>query len=478
MERKIMLRRTFLGAAGALAAQSPTPPNILLVLADDLGIGSVGCYSPESQIRTPHLDSLAKRGMRFTDAHSPSSLCTPTRYGLITGRYCWRTRLKQGVLNGESPNLIEDGRPTIATLLKTRGYQTGVFGKWHLGLGTAAKADYSRPLHPSPLDHGFDEFFGIPASLDMPPYIYIDGRMAVEQPTATIADHGEIKRGPYWRGGSIAPGFKMDEVVPKITQRAESFIRKHGAAKQPFFAYVPLPTPHTPWVPTAKSLGRSKANLYGDFVEEFDDHVGTLLRAIEETGQTRNTLVIVTSDNGSPWEKRDMEENRGHWANGRLRGQKSDAYEGGHRIPFLLRWPGRAPAATTATAQVCLTDCFATIAQAAGASIPANSGEDSYAIQPALQRPNDTSAVRNHVVHHAGNGMFAVRQGHWKLIDGLGSGGFTLPQKLTAVPGGPTGQLYDLRQDPFEYDNVYSKHPNVVAQLTAVLNQVRAGERP
>jgi arylsulfatase A len=465
----MLSRRNLFGIAGAAGlAFGQQKPNVLLILADDLGIGSVGSYSPESKIRTPHLDKLAAQGMRFTDAHSPSSVCTPTRYGLMTGRYCWRSRLKQGVLQGNSPNLIEDGRPTIATLLKRQGYQTGVFGKWHLGLGTEAKADYSKAQHPSPLDHGFDEFFGIPASLDMPPYVYIDGRMAVEQATAQIPDNGETKRGPYWRGGPIAPGFKMEEVVPKIVDRAESFIRKHGAAKTPFFAYAPLPTPHTPWVPTKKSIGRSQAGLYGDFVEELDDHVGRLLKAVDETGQAGNTLVILTSDNGSPWEKRDMEENQGHWANRMLRGQKSDVYEGGHNIPFLMRWPGRVAAGKVNTQLTCLTDCFATIAQAVGETVPAGAGEDSYPI---------LSGGRNHVIHHSGIGVFAVRHGDWKLIEGLGSGGFTLPAKIAPKPGGPAGQLFNLKTDPHEYVNLYQKHPEMVAKLTEVLNDVRAGKR-
>lgn len=461
-----MLRRTFLAGAGGLGLLAADKPNVIIILADDLGIGDVGCYSPEAKVKTPNLDRLARQGMRFTDAHSPSSVCTPTRYGLMTGRYCWRSRLKSGVLGGESPNLIEAGRPTIASLFQQAGYRTGGFGKWHLGLGTAEKTDYSQELKPSPLDHGFGEYFGIPASLDMPPYLYFDGRRAVELATGTIADNGETKRGPYWRGGAIAPGFAMDEVVPKCTERAVEFVKQGG----PYFCYVPLPAPHTPWVPSKAFQGRSAAKLYGDFVEQLDDSVGRIVAAADAA----NTLVIVTSDNGAPWEKRDMEENGGHWANRMWRGQKSDAYEGGHRVPFLVRWPGKVKAGSVSEAPICHTDLMATVCAAAGIGLPREAGEDSFAIQPAF---GGAKAVRPHLVHHSGNGVFAIREGGWKWIEGLGSGGFTAPAKIAPVPGGPVGQLFHVAVDPEERDDVYLKHPEQVARLTKLLNEIRSAGR-
>ena len=464
-----MLRRTFLGSAALAGLQAATKPNVIIILADDFGIGDLGCYYPDSKVKTPYLDGLSRQGMRFTDAHSPSSVCTPTRYGLLTGRYCWRTRLKSGTLVGDSPNLIEANRPTVASVFQKNGYRTGGFGKWHLGLGTAAKTDYSQELKPSPLEHGFDEYFGIPASLDMPPYLYVDGRRAVEQPTGTIADSGETKRGPFYRGGPIAPGFVMDQVMPKIVARAVEFVKKPG----PFFCYVPLPAPHTPWVPSKEFLGRSKAKLYGDFVEQVDDSVGQILKAIEKSGQAGNTLVVFTSDNGAPWEKRDMEENGGHWANQLLRGQKSDAFEGGHRVPFIVRWPGQVKAGSVSDAAICHTDLFATSCAAAGISMPKDAAEDSFAIQPALAGKRGVATVRPHVVHHSGSGMFALREGHWKLIEGLGSGGFTLPAKIAPEPGGPKGQLFDLSKDPNEREDVYAKEPAQVARLSGVLNRIR-----
>lgn len=436
-------------AVGGLA-RAAAHPNIVVVLADDMGFGDLGCYNPNGRIKTPNYDRLARQGVRFTDAHSPSSVCTPTRYGLLTGRYSWRSRLKSGVLNGESPALIEPGRATVASHLKAQGYRTGVFGKWHLGLGNDAKTDYAKELRPAPADYGFDEFFGIPASLDMPPYLYIDGRRAVEQPTSRIADNGAPPRGPFWRGGPIAPGFRMEEVLPKITERACRFVSDARKSKQPFFAYVPLTGPHTPWVPTKQFLGRSKANLWGDFVEQVDDTLGQILRAAGD-----DAMVIATSDNGAPWEQRDVDAAAGHRADLDWRGQKGDIHEAGHRVPFIVRWPDRRAAGTTSDALVSLTDIFATVA---GKPI-----EDSMPL-----------GQRRSMVHHAQNGMFAFRQGDWKLIEGRGSGGFTKPAKVEPKAGEPAGELYNLKIDPQERENHYESQPEIVARLSKALAEVRA----
>ena len=446
-------------------------PNIVLVLCDDLGYGDVRAFYPDAKMATPRMDALAREGMRFTDAHSPSSVCTPTRYGLLTGRYCWRTRLKQGVLGGYSPSLIEPGRETIASMLKKQGYRTGGFGKWHLGLGTAEKTDYSQPLSPSPLEHGFDEYFGIPASLDMPPYVFIDGHRAQEQPTANIADNGEGKRGPYWRGGPIAPGFRMEDVVPKITDRACQFIAAAARAKQPFFAYVPFTGPHTPWVPSQAYRQKSKAGLYGDFVEEIDASIGRIADQLQASGVASNTLLIVTSDNGAPWEKRDSDEAAGHWADGLWRGQKSDIQEAGHRVPFIVRWPGKVKAGRASSQLLCHTDIFATLAEVTGVKLTAGMAEDSYSFVPVLR--GAAKSRREAVVHHAGNGMFSIRSGDWKLVLGRGSGGFTLPVAVTPGPGEPAGELYHLTQDPHEDRNLYIARPDVVKRLSDTLDTWR-----
>ncbi len=435
-------------------AAPPRLPNILLVLADDLGYGDVGCYNPQARVRTPRLDALAREGVRFTDAHSPSSVCTPTRYGLLTGRYCWRTTLKQGVLNGESPSLMEPGRTTLASMLRPLGYRTGVFGKWHLGLGTAARTDYREELRPAPADFGFDEFLGIPASLDMPPYLFVEGRRAVELPTAKVADNGEVLRGPYWRGGAIAPSFRFDRVVPALTGRAVDFVRD---ARRPFFAYVPLPAPHTPWVPSAGFTGRSRAGLYGDFVEEFDDCVGRLVDAAPA-----DTLVIVTSDNGAPWSAPDVTASGGHFANRDWRGQKADVYEAGHRVPFLVRWPDRARAGTVDSSLVCLTDVFATLARSVGRRLSDGEAEDSIPL-----------GRRDHLVHHSALGHFSYRRGPWKLMERRGSGGFTEPKVVPVQAGEPEGELYHLGRDPQERQDLSRAEPRKVAELRAALQRVR-----
>jgi len=461
-------------ALAAPLAAADTKPNVVVILCDDLGYGDVRAFYPESKMTTPRMDALAREGLRFVDAHSPSSLCTPTRYGLLTGRYCWRTSLKQGVLNGYSPSLIEPGRETIASLLKKQGYRTGGFGKWHLGLGTAVKTDFSQPLRPGPLDQGFDEYFGIPASLDMPPYVFVDGERVQEQPTKTIETNGEVKRGPYWRGGPIAPSFQMEEVAPKITDRACKFIDAAVKAKQPFFAYVPLPGPHTPWVPSKPFQKRSKAGLYGDYVEEIDASIGKIVDQLQISGVAANTLVMVTSDNGAPWEKRDSDEAAGHWADANWRGQKSDIQEGGHRVPFIVRWPAKVKAGEVSSQLICHTDIFATVAELVGAKLTSGMAEDSYSFAPVLM--GAARSRRQAVVHHAGNGMFSIRSGEWKLVLGRGSGGFTSPAAIAPGPGEPIGELYHLKEDPHEDRNLYATMPQVVKRLTDLLNTWRSAD--
>lgn len=463
----MLSRRAWLSSALAAPfafGRDAARPNIVVILADDLGYGDPGCYNPDALTSTPRIDALARQGVRFTDAHSPSAVCTPTRYGLLTGRYCWRSPLKRGVLNGWSPCLLDSGRQTIGTLAKRFGYRTACFGKWHLGLGPGPKADYDAELRPSPNDFGFDEFFGIPASLDMPPYLWIENRRAVERPTGTIADNGAPPRGPFWRGGPIAPGFKMEEVLPTLARRSAEFIRAN--ARRPFLMYLPLTAPHTPWVPQPGRRNPSRAGLYGDFVAQVDDAAGSVLDTLEATGCAKNTLVIFTSDNGAPWSAPDIKAAGGHRANGPWRGQKSDIYEAGHRIPFIARWPGKLKPGTSSDRLVCLTDLYATFAGMLGAKPAAGDAEDSVSF---LQGPPRASAV-----HHSGNGIFAYRRGAWKFIDGSGSGGFTVPRGGPARPGSPEGQLYNLREDPREERDLYANEPALVSELRAELDRARA----
>ncbi len=462
-------RRQFAGALAAAAL--PQKPNILYILADDLGCGDLGCYNAASNIPTPHIDRFAREGMRFTDMHSPSSVCTPTRYGILTGRYCWRSTLKRGVLGGTSPYLISRSRLTVPRFLKQQGYRTAGIGKWHLGLQNEPITDYSKPLRPGPLDTGFDTYFGIPASLDMEPYLYFENDRALTQPVSFVKGMRE-QRGIFWREGRIAPGFRHEDVLPEITGRAVRFLEGQPAARQPFFLYLPLTGPHTPWLPTAKFQGKSKAGPYGDFTHQVDDSVGQVLAALERSGQARQTLVIFTSDNGAHWTPEEIAAHS-HRSNGNVRGQKADIYEGGHRIPFLARWPGQVKAGSTSHRLGCLTDLMATAADLCGTRLPQQSGEDSYSLLSAFSGKENGGPRREAVVHHSVQGLFSIRRGKWKLNLGRGSGGFTEPRQITPKPGEPEGELYDLAADPLERHNLYAKHGAVVTELKKLLEQYK-----
>lgn len=454
------------------APQEAPGPNIIVILADDLGIGDLGVYNGDSRIPTPAMDRLASEGMRFTDVHSPSSVCSPTRYALLTGRYAWRGTLKKGVLQGYSPYLIEAGRPTIASVLKSRGYRTAVIGKWHLGFGSAAKVDYAKGLDPGPLSCGFDEFSGIPASLDMEPYVWVKDRNAEAQPTETVKAGKHQREGGtdgFWRAGPIAPGFRHVDVLPRIEKDAVAFIERQR--KEPFFLYLPLTGPHTPWVPTPEFAGKSRVGAYGDFVMQVDALVGKLMTALDRTGLAKDTLVVLTSDNGSHWPADDVEK-WGHRGNGPWRGQKADVHEGGHRVPFIVRWPGKVAPGSIGDQTACLPDLFATCASVAGAKPAVDAGEDSFDLVPALTGRG--KIARPYTIHHSGQGMFAIREGAWKLVEGQGSGGFT---KAKVEPGDPPGQLFNLADDPAETKNLYAEKPDVVARLEDLLKKCRDAGR-
>lgn len=470
-----MLQRVFASLAffGLLLAHGRTfaeNPNVVVILADDLGYGDLGCYGA-TQTQTPHLDRLAREGMRFTDAHSPSAVCTPTRYGLLTGRYAWRTRLKQGVLVGDSPALIEEGRMTLAGLLKGKGYATSAIGKWHLGLGSEAKTDFAVPLRPGPLTAGFDSFFGIPASLDMVPYVYVENDRVLALPTAQSekSPKSNYFDGVFWREGPAAPGFRHSDVLPELARRAEQFVRAQ-TARRPFFLYFALTSPHTPWVPTDEFRGRSPLGEYGDFLTQTDAAVGRVLKALEDMKLADQTLVIFTSDNGAiPLPPQFGA--TGHRPNGTWRGQKADIWEAGHRVPCLVRWPGRIPPGSICKETICHTDLLATLAAIVGEKLPDDAGEDSFSMLPLLSGKSTARSTREATVHHSGDGVFAIRQGKWKAIFHLGSGGFSQPKRETAVAGGPTGQLYDLVDDPSETRNLWIEKPEVVERLSDLLER-------
>lgn len=484
-------------------------PNVILILADDMGWGDPQCYNPESKIPTPHMDRIAKEGMRFTDAHTPSSVCTPTRYGLMTGRYCWRTWLDKGVLDGFGPPLIEPDQTTVASFLKSQGYATACVGKWHLGMewfnregkpmgvrgsGVSFRpgtdVDFERPITGQPLDCGFDQYFGISASLDMSPYCFIDGRQTVGVPDKESAEN----RDTIFRNGVAGvktADFTLEGVLPAFKARAVKFIEEQAAdSSKPFFLYLPLNSPHLPVAPNEPFLDKSGAGLYGDFVVETDDCIGAVLAALDEAGVAENTLVIVTSDNGGLWHQWTPQEaddvagykptpraqetaQHGHHSNADFRGTKADIWEGGHRVPFLVRWPARVKPGVVNPALVCLTDVLATLAEIMGESLPEGAGPDSQSFLAAL---DGATRARSSVIHHSLNGTFAIRTGPWKLCGVRGSGGFSQPKVVKTKPGEPEGQLYHTKKDPQETTNLWLEEPDVVKRLQAALQLVQKFE--
>ena len=485
---------------GSESEEKATPPNIIFLMADDMGYGDLGCYNPDSKIPTPNMDRLAAEGMRFTDAHSGSAVCTPTRYGVVTGRYCWRTELKRGVLSGYSKSLIDTNRMTVASMLKDIGYHTGVVGKWHLGLDWAAtqgaadsgtekdtsaayqsmdefakpeglEVDYTKPVKVGPRNYGFDYSYIFPASLDMAPYVYLENNKSVAD--ADDYTEGMADGGTFWRKGEMMKGFIFPKVLPTMTDKAVGFIDDHAKnrADQPFFLYFPLAAPHWPWLPTGDARGRSSAGKYGDFVYMVDQMVGRVMEALDRNDLAENTLFIMTSDNGAEWDPPHIEEFDHHANHPDLRGKKRDAWDGGHRIPFIARWPEKVAAGSTSGQIICLTDLMGTAAAIAGVELPNNAGEDSYNILPALLG-DATDQIREATVHHSVEGMFAIRQGKWKLIDGQGPGSLFYGEWVPK-PDDPPGQLYDMSADISERTNLYNEHPEVVERLKALLEKYK-----
>ena len=454
---------------------SPSRPNIVFILADDMGYGDPTCNNPDSRIPTPHIDSLAGKGMRFTDAHAPGSFCIPSRYGLLTGRYPMRARL-----NWRHRAVIDAAHTTIASLLQRQGYATAMVGKWHLGFDGGPDFDWTEPMHGGPVDRGFDGYFGIPASLDIPPYYYIRNRRPEAPPTASIGpkntDGWTKIQGEFWRRGKIAPGFVHEEVLPRLGDEAERYIAHRAAAKardgKPFFLYVAFTAPHTPWLPLKKYRGKSVVDMYGDFVLQVDDTVGQILTALERHGFAEDTLVFSSSDNGPVWYPQDAQR-FGHRSVGPLRGMKSDAWEGGHRVPFLARWPGRVRPGTVCDQTICFTDMLATFADITGQQLTPDESRDSASIL-SLLRGSD-QPVRDVTILRAN--ATVVRQRNWKLITHLGSGGFSKPRRIRPTPDGPKGQLYDLSCDLSETTNLWSQHPDIVRRLQAHLARARGSGR-
>ena len=493
------------------AGASPQPvfPNIVLILADDLGYGDIGSYNPESRIPTPNIDRLAAQGVRFTDAHSPASICTPSRYAILTGRYAWRTRLKSGVTWGYSPPLIGPQEPTLASVLKEKGYATACIGKWHLGLGWQSKdgepvraeptgdagnVDFTKPIRGGPNDLGFDYFFGISVTLDFGPYCYIEQDRTVGIPSLLKNSDHLPPRYREQTPSLTTPDFRDDQVGPDFTDRAVSWMTRTVSQDpvRPFFLYLPLHSPHVPHVPPDFIAGLSQAGRRGDMCAEVDWTVGRVLETLDQLGIAQNTLVMFASDNGPlPGDRRELgpgEEYKGyghpgnyetfdHRASGTFRAGKHSVYEGGHRVPLVARWPGRIEAGSTSGDLVLLNDIFATAAALLGTEPGPDSGGDSFPIRSILGRETPVSATRKAAVLQSGLGMFAVREGPWKLIRGHG-GGALYDREAGAMPGGPPGQLYRLDLDPGETTNVWEDHSEIVDRLSEMLDSVlSASER-
>ncbi|MDX1357547.1 MAG: arylsulfatase [Clostridia bacterium] len=448
-------------------------PNIVYILADDMGYGDLSCLNEKSKIKTPNFDSIAEKGMKFTDAHSSSAVCTPSRYSILTGRYNWRSSLKQGVLWGYSPPLIEEGRTTVPSLLKDFGYRTACIGKWHLGMEWQTLdgrelpdgVDFSAPIKNGPITRGFDYFYGISASLDMPPYVYIENDRLTALPNRMTACSNYKK---FWRKGPTGADFKHKEVLPKLTEKVLEKIDEW--ADEPFFIYFPMPAPHTPILPSREFRHKTKTNSYGDFVLMCDDAVGKILNKLKQIGIEENTIVIYTSDNGcSPRADFNKLARKGHNPSYIFRGHKADIYEGGHRIPLLIQWPAAIKAKSVADETVCLIDLMATIADILEYGMQDNEGEDSVSNLPLWLGEKPDKPQREATVHHSMNGSFSIRKGKWKLELCPGSGGWSHPIPGKETEGLPPIQLYDLEVDIGERKNVQAEYPGIVDELKALI---------
>lgn len=476
--RLLLLLILWLGYGIALAGDSVSgaKPNIILILADDLGYGDPGVYNPDSRILTTHIDALASAGIRFSDAHSSGSTCRPSRYGLMTGSNPLR------IVRSYDSGLIQPGTETLASLLKQSGYVTAAIGKWHLGMVGEKAPKPGKDLQGGPLDHGFDRFFGIPASLDIPPYYFIEGRRPVVLPTmyipmsngTAVAEDAPAIQGPFYRAGKMSPGFNHGKVLEILASEAIETI--HSLARnqsEPFFLYLALPSPHTPWLPAEKFRGTSGAGPYGDYVLQVDDIVGRVISVLESLAIAENTMVIFSSDNGPVWYPENVKE-FGHSATGGLSGMKGDVTEGGHRIPLIVRWPAKIQAAGVNDSMISLTDTLATFADIAGTKIATDVQLDSISYYPQLVG-KQVENVR-HMTIRAGmtgdSGSFSIRNQNWKLITGKGYGGLSDRYDASIVKNNPfEGRLYDLKTDLAEQHNLYGKHPEIVEGLSMQLEQ-------
>jgi arylsulfatase A len=483
----MITRRDFLKLAGvagvavsttgvAWSARAKGKPNIVLILADDMGIDSVSALNDKCGIPTPHLNALLKQGMHFSDAHSGSAVCSPTRYGVLTGRYSWRSSLKRGIVGKWKPPLIEKDRLTLPQMLKNTGYNTACIGKWHLGWNWPKKGggfttnlkdiDFSKTTQGGPIGRGFDYYFGDDVP-NWPPFVWIENGKPQGIPDTQLSFPSHY----HSNNGIGVKGWKLEAVLPKITEKSVEYINRNAGKKKPFFLFFPMTSPHSPIAPAKEFQGKSGINAYADFLMETDWCVGQVMKALADSGTADNTLVIFTTDNGtSPICKFDElraknTDLQNHW-----RGMKADAFEGGHRVPFIVRWPGRIKAGAKSDQIISLVDIMATCADAAGVKLPESAAEDSVSLMETLKGQTVKGPLHEAVICHSASGVFVVRKGKWKLQFSAGSGGWSNPKDRTATKQGlPKWQLYDLSGDPKETKNLINNHPEMVKELIAIL---------
>lgn len=502
--------------AGVAACLVPTvgeaqeKPNVVIILADDMGYGDVSSFNPLARTQTPYIDRLASQGLNFRDAHAGGAVSIPSRYGLLTGRYFFRAPAKDSYW-GYLPPLIDNGRETIGSVMQKAGYTTACVGKWHLGVEWQRKdpsqpqilnrqtlgytnTDFSKPVLNGPNEMGFDYSFILPASLDMPPYAFLRNGQAIDPDIVLTADlyptaldrtvyawdrkHARNEediywdRGVWWRNGEMSRSFKVEDCLDHIVNEGISFIENHvaGQPDKPFMLYLPLTGPHTPWMPNDDFKGTSAMGTYGDFIGQIDDVVARVNRVLSRLGIEENTIVIFASDNGSAWEEEDTQL-YGHASSGPWRGQKGDAWEGGHRVPFIVKWPAQIRGGQTYDHTVSLIDLLATFADMNHIPLNDQDAEDSFSLYPVLTG-QQKEAVRDHLIYISSSGNLAITSGDWKYIDCLGSGGFTYPSVITPVPGGPSGQLYHLTTDPGEQSNLYFQESGRVKELSGLLRKI------
>jgi len=476
MKHTITLAITAAVLIGAFRATAAPQPNVIVILGDDMGIDSVSAFNPKMGLKTPAIDRLASEGMSFMDAHSTSGVCSPTRYGLLTGRYNWRSRLKRGIVGKWERPLIADARLTLPEMFRAQGYATCMIGKWHLGWHWPKKGggvtqkldeiDFTKPIKGGPNSHGFDTYYGDDVP-NWPPYVWRENESLLGNPTA------QMKQGTMVgvSAGPAVPDWDFSAVLLEYGKRCAEYVRGRKGKEQPFFLYFPMPSPHTPIAPGGKFKGITGISPYADFLVESDWAVGEIMKALDETSQTHNTVVFFTCDNGtSPKANFPQLDAAGVHLNANWRGWKADAYEGGHRVPFIVHWPGHIKPGARSDETIVLTDIMASCAGILGTHFPSNAAEDSVNLLPVLRGRKVEKPLHEVVIHHSGSGHFSIRKGQWKLLLCRGSGGWSPPREAEAAKKKlPMLQLYDLANDPKESKNLHAQYPDKVKELVSEL---------